>query len=928
MWVKRFRLSLGLTAFVAFACGGEDSSEPAAPGAAAVCDVDVDCEGGRCDPLRGCVACLFDHDCADGQRCDARECRDVIRCEGTSDCRDTLTPVCDEASETCVACLEDADCPGAAHCVAWRCEPYSACATTAECAEGVCDANRGECVECVSSNDCSGSATCLANRCATPCRSEKDCSPTAPFCGPQGYCVECATHAHCPEVYHCAAGRCELDVCEGVAKRCDVAHRAIETCAANGSGFLPTACDASQSCTAESGEPTCVDWVCEPESEVCDDDARYLELCAADGLSVARRIDCADSDEVCVNGECATRTCAPDEYSCENGDLYRCSGDGTLKELAKNCDNDELCSEAEADCIPLSCQPGAPTCDGDELRRCNDRGTGLTGNAERCKRDEACFDGACLERICASDYECDRDVSLQCVDNGTRLVEVERCAPLGELPTYCNPDSGRCETVGCDPSQPICSGDLATVCADDGSGPVAGGVDCTVLEKACFAGTCQPVVCTDEFDCQEGDLYRCEDNGTALRLQGECGRPALCDAEHGTCLAEVCTPGEPVCNGTIATTCDETGAGYEPDGIDCATDDKGCFEGTCQPRVCDADEYFCSEGDVWLCDATSTQSALADDCDFSEHCVPRQATCIANTCSPGAAVCDGTVATVCRSDGSGPEPGGMDCSASNRACRLGICQPLICQPNQRFCHEGNVRLCDATGTASGPYDACLPEEYCDDTAPARCRADLCAANAAACSGERLATCNGDGSGYSDVQDDCAESGLVCTLAGTCASSATDTLGGIDLYAQNPGATLELTALEVLTPRTIIGLEAYFAVSTETEVVWLVYKSSVSTGVYTKLFEFTTTASAGLASYHSSGAIGVTLEGGAYYAIGVLIRGAHTEYWSAIAAEPASFAAIVGEARSDTDSAPGEIWIEGVWGGEPGFRVRTEASERL
>lgn len=922
MWARKITGWVGLLVWLAVACGGDDPPT-SRPNPEAICVVDAECESGRCDPRQGCVACLFDHDCPQAHRCHNRECREVVRCSATEHCAGSLTPACDENAGECVACLGDADCAGTAHCVEQQCRPYSACSANADCPDGVCDRERGECVECVAASDCSKGDLCLNARCERPCQGEKDCSAGKPFCGPQSLCVECATNSHCPDVYHCAAGRCSLDVCEGAAKRCDASERGIDTCNASGSGFTTRPCAANQSCTQPADAPECVAWTCEPESVTCSEDGKAVELCSADGLSIASRTDC-NPDEVCVDGACAERVCKPQEFSCEDGKLFRCSDDGRSDDLIRTCQSGEICSADEEECLPLVCTPQAPACDGNAVRSCNDTGTGFTGKADRCEDDQTCFDGECVRRVCISDYQCNGDDSFQCVDSGTRLKLAEHCDTTAASPTYCNSDTGRCERVGCDPSQPVCSGEFATVCADDGSGPIAGGVDCTLLDEACFAGNCEPVLCSDDFTCEDGDLYACEDNGTALRLQGECGRPALCDAQAGRCLVELCTPGEPICSGAIATTCDEAGTGYEPGGTDCADQGQGCSDGTCLPLVCAPDAYFCSDGNIHLCDPTGTDAPLADVCESGEHCVTGEPTCVPNACSPGAPVCVAGVATTCRSDGSGPEPGGTDCTLAGQACQLGECRPLVCTPSERFCAtDGHVRLCNDTGTNSGPYDTCLPEEYCDGTDVAHCRADRCTAGGPACSGESLATCNADGSGYSAVGTDCSLSGQVCDLALGCADTATDTLGGSEISSENPHATLYLIALETLTSRTLVELEASFAVPMDTQVTWLVYSSSTSAGTYSKLFETTTTVGFGGAALHSSGAISVPLAAGAYYAVGLLVNGAHTEFHSTGEFRAVSFGAAVGSARVNAAAVLSELWIESSSASTLHMRTRTQ-----
>jgi hypothetical protein len=64
---------------------------------------------------------------------------------------------------------------------------------------------------------------------------------------------------------------------------------------------------------------------------------------------------------------------------------------------------------------------------------------------------------------------------------------------------------------------------------------------------------------------------------------------------------------------------------------------------------------------------------------------------------------------------------------------------------------------------------------------------------------------------------------------------------------------------------------------------------------------------------------VPLEPGYYYALGMLVRGPHTEYQSATKSVPLSFAAVVGPSRTVTNSVPEEIWVD-VSPGGMGFQV--------
>src|SRR5689334_15202596 len=102
---------------LASACGEKQRALPVldvAEHPSVSCKVDAECSAGRCDPLRGCVDCLFDDDCAADSHCVDRLCHAIRHCERQSDC---AAGVCDADLLECVECLHDADCSGTAHCL-------------------------------------------------------------------------------------------------------------------------------------------------------------------------------------------------------------------------------------------------------------------------------------------------------------------------------------------------------------------------------------------------------------------------------------------------------------------------------------------------------------------------------------------------------------------------------------------------------------------------------------------------------------------------------------------------------------------------------------------------------------------------------------------------------------------------------------------
>jgi hypothetical protein len=53
------------------------------------------------------------------------------------------------------------------------------------------------------------------------------------------------------------------------------------------------------------------------------------------------------------------------------------------------------------------------------------------------------------------------------------------------------------------------------------------------------------------------------------------------DAVGITCGPALCTPGEPICEGDLATICNLWGTGGSSEGTDCSTQGKICVDGQC-----------------------------------------------------------------------------------------------------------------------------------------------------------------------------------------------------------------------------------------------------------------------------------------------------------------------------------------------------------
>jgi hypothetical protein len=229
-----------------------------------------------------------------------------------------------------------------------------------------------------------------------------------------------------------------------------------------------------------------------------------------------------------------------------------------------------------------------------------------------------CSDG----NVCTDD-SCDPDVGCVHQDNKATCDDKDACTTadvcslgkcVGALPVSCD-DGNPCTDDSCDPAAG-CVHLLNAAGCDDGD-PCTTGDACTLGKcagtpvPACGIG--QP--CQSDFDCLPGIV--CEE-----KMPG------------GYCLKENCN----------ATGC--------PAGSSCV------FEPLLVNYVCLRD------------------CAVVGDCraQLGYQCLPDQVCwCGTKVCDPDLPACNGEIATVCDSCGSGYKAGGTDCTASGKYCEDGAC---------------------------------------------------------------------------------------------------------------------------------------------------------------------------------------------------------------------------------------------------------------
>jgi hypothetical protein len=265
--------------------------------------------------------------------------------------------------------------------------------------------------------------------------------------------------------------------------------------------------------------------------------------------------------------------------------------------------------------------------------------------------------------------------------------------------------------------------------------------------------TCEPGVTR----CEDKRLKTCNEDGTAETVGEACG---------GDALDEVCEPGVTRCEASTVRACNQDGTKETTLQV-CALG-QVCSNGACREaeKACLPSSKFCNQGAIWKCDSSGASSTVVERCTSGLFCraVDDEVVCAAQACSVGDALCEGNVATTCASDGSGPKPGGTDCSQSKQACYKGVCRDIACAPGTKLCQHDDVYLCGQNGTETSLFADCQAGEVCDADVGS-CRPRLCEPGKPTCDGTRAVTCNGFGSAWLADSKDCAAEGKVCASGG-------------------------------------------------------------------------------------------------------------------------------------------------------------------
>lgn len=554
-----------------------------------------------------------------------------------------------------------------------------------------------------------------------------------------------------------------------------------------------------------------------------------------------------------------------------------------------------------------TCTPGERTCDGLNVKLCAEDGTTQTVDAT-CLPSQTCSEGKCSpapgDQSCSPDTTICKDGHVYtCDSTGTSSTLAQTCGAS----QYCLEDDGEasCSNVACKPNGPLCDGDTATTCKADGSGPLPGGKSCADAGQACSEGLCHDFTCkAGEKLCQGGDVYVCGTNGTSSSLLADCNAGQVCDQAMLACRTKVCEPGKVSCSGSLVVACNDSGSEALPPSQDCAATSEACSNGMCLEKVCTPNTKFCKDGNVHSCDTQGVKSVLSQTCTpgyyHCEQYFVDTAYCASNQCSVGQVVCDNNVLKTCTAEGNLPATG-TDCGADKYCDPFMLaCVTKVCEPNTTYCKNGDVYYCNDV-INEYPQQQCLSGTVCKKSGDVTtCVPLLCEPGETGCVGNKVGVCAEDGQTLTSTTQDCAALTNVCTVAGTCAVTAIDTLGIAEDAATYGGSTVIGDALEVHSARKVTSLEANLVLASARELRWVIYEQS-GTSWIARIDKVVPNQMG--TGFISSGAMSYTLKAGKRYLFAVAVTGGNfIPYYDTAPFEVgASFGSVIGSVNSGYSS---------------------------
>ncbi|MBK8593142.1 MAG: VCBS repeat-containing protein [Sandaracinaceae bacterium] len=486
----------------------------------------------------------------------------------------------------------------------------------------------------------------------------------------------------------------------------------------------------------------------------------------------ASNVECAGG-EVCRTGFCRTSCTSASECT---GALSVCDEDAGY---CVGCTLDEHCGANEA-CVDHSCDffcRGNTACDADEYcvlatGACAERECELSN---QCPGGFRCDSFLCVpidDIVCVADsVTCsgENTAVLRCNADGT-MEAMEAC----DVGTRCVAEAGAatCDAILCEANELGCA-DNATAFVCDATGTVRTDTDCGA-GRYCASGACQDQVCTpSSVTCMGAGVLSCDALGAAETFEAcsaraECSGSSFgCSCASGSCMTRVCLPASTRCAVTGFQTCSTDGLSWG-NVTGCAMDET-CVPalGTCAPVLCTANSRECMTDVLVACDATGTVRTTTNCAASSQICTGSgpSAACTARVCVPGSLACNTGFDAVLECDARGASLSTTACPSGDY-CSAGGCVAEVCTPGSLSrCLAGDVRQCNAIGSAYQLMDDCTASETCVENASGgACVAHVCTPSAVSCTGDDLVSCAANG--LSQSTTDCQAVMSYCS-AGAC-----------------------------------------------------------------------------------------------------------------------------------------------------------------
>ena len=332
------------------------------------------------------------------------------------------------------------------------------------------------------------------------------------------------------------------------------------------------------------------------------------------------------------------------------------------------------------------------------------------------------------------------------------------------------------------------------------------------------------------------------------------------------------------------------------------------------PASCSPFAQYCRDNNLYSCDSSGTEHLYYPCALAGGYCIDGDWRCLDQVCKPNQPTCNGSMATTCKSDGSGPVSGGSDCALNNQTCNeQGVCAAKACEPNQGFCSADTVYGCNQWGTASYAEKDCGSEQFCFTRGSrADCSKNACVPGMNGCAGESFGQCGADGHSVTNATD-CSAASQVCTANG-CSGSSVDTIDAATDVAGTDATTVIGNAFDVFSARTLTGIEIYLTLDFARDLSWRIYElnsltaASNPTPEWVLKYQRITSEPAG-AGFRSSGTLNFPILAGHSYVFGVQVLGAWNHYQHGTnVAQTLPFARTVSIVFANPDSNVVDAWI--------------------